>query len=113
SRARRAPRASSGRRSWPSSVSVAASYAEAVARGVVGSSLPKPIAPMKAVTGELPRGEGWAFEIKWDGIRAVAPIGGGRHQLWSSNTIEMPARFPALDGLHEAVGDTSAVLDGE
>lgn len=94
-------------------MSVAASYAEAVARGVVGSSLPKPIAPMKAVTGELPRGEGWAFEIKWDGIRAVAPIGGGRHQLWSSNTIEMTARFPELDGLHEAVGDTSAVLDGE
>jgi ATP-dependent DNA ligase len=26
------------------------------------------IAPMKAVTGELPAGDAWSFEVKWDGM---------------------------------------------
>ena len=30
---------------------------------------------MKAVTGELPTGEGWAAEVKFDGMRIVAAVG--------------------------------------
>jgi bifunctional non-homologous end joining protein LigD len=68
---------------------------------------------MKAVTGDLPIGEGWAYEIKWDGIRAIATIGGGELALWSTNDIDMTVRFPELAGLTEAVGPTPTVLDGE
>jgi bifunctional non-homologous end joining protein LigD len=68
---------------------------------------------MKAVSGDLPHGEGWAFEIKWDGIRAIAEVRDGHLSLWSSNAIEMTVRFPELAGLAGAVGPARAVLDGE
>ena len=33
----------------------------------------KPIAPMEALLAEeLPEGEGWQFEPKWDGFRCIA-----------------------------------------
>jgi bifunctional non-homologous end joining protein LigD len=68
---------------------------------------------MKAVSGDLPHGEGWAFEIKWDGIRAIAEVRDGHLSLWSSNAIEMTVLFPELAGLAGAVGPARAVLDGE
>ena len=39
--------------------------------------MPEHLAPMLATTGGLPRDEeGWAFEIKWDGVRAIAYAAG-------------------------------------
>jgi len=41
--------------------------------------LPARIAPMLAAAGSLPaRDEEWAYEIKWDGVRAVVYVDGGR-----------------------------------
>jgi bifunctional non-homologous end joining protein LigD len=69
---------------------------------------------MKAVAGELPADEdGWAFEIKWDGMRILSFVDGGRVGLQSANLIDVTIRFPELASLHEAVATRTAVLDGE
>jgi bifunctional non-homologous end joining protein LigD len=68
---------------------------------------------MKAVTGELPAGADWAFEVKWDGIRAIATLAGASMRLWSTNTIDMTVRFPELRPLSSSLGGVAAVLDGE
>jgi bifunctional non-homologous end joining protein LigD len=70
--------------------------------------------PMKAVTGTLPANEtGWAFEIKWDGVRVLSLIEDGRVRLRSSNGNDVTARYPELDALREALGAHTVVLDGE
>lgn len=74
---------------------------------------PGSIAPMKAVLGDLPTGEGWAYELKWDGMRIVArcdPTAGPR--LWSANGREVTPSYPELADLGPLVG-VPAVLDGE
>ncbi|MGI9603719.1 MAG: non-homologous end-joining DNA ligase [Acidimicrobiales bacterium] len=71
----------------------------------------KPIRPMKAVNGELPTGDGWVFELKWDGMRVLGHLD-DTTTLRSANEIDISHRFPELENLHEALGAT-AVLDGE
>lgn len=66
---------------------------------------------MLAVTGPLPAGSGWAYELKWDGVRAVAELAGGRLRLFARSGAEITAAYPELAGLAEQVPD--AVLDGE
>jgi bifunctional non-homologous end joining protein LigD len=73
--------------------------------------LPK-YAPMLAVLGELPaKDEGWAFEMKWDGVRAIAYLERGQ-RLLSRNDKDITVAYPELGGLAEAVGGP-VVLDGE
>lgn len=68
---------------------------------------------MLAVTGELPTDDtGWAYEAKWDGVRAVACVGDGELNLWSRLGNLVTASYPELDVLPRLVGAT-AVLDGE
>lgn len=61
-----------------------------------------------AALAEVPRGPGWAYEVKWDGVRVLAETGAGRLRARSGN--EVTAAYPELAGLRE-LGD--AVLDGE
>ncbi len=70
------------------------------------------LAPMKAVTGAVPVEDGWAFEVKWDGMRVLAEIGDDL-VLTSGNGIEVTSRFPELAPLVAHLGGHSAVLDGE
>src|SRR5690242_8335758 len=55
---------------------------------------------------------GWAFEMKWDGIRAITTIQAGGLRILTRNGNDMTARFPELAGLVAAVG-RDALLDGE
>jgi bifunctional non-homologous end joining protein LigD len=73
------------------------------------------IAPMKATSGELPHGDEWAFEIKYDGMRLVAEVDGeaGTLAVRTTNDIDATARFPEIVGLAGAVGPHRVVLDGE
>ncbi len=71
------------------------------------------IVPMKAVPEIMPAGDGWAFELKWDGMRILAHTDGEKVVLRSSNGIDATKRFPELADLPTAVGNRSAVLDGE
>jgi bifunctional non-homologous end joining protein LigD len=76
--------------------------------------VPSYVAPMKAVLGDLPRDDGWTFEIKWDGMRAIACLDrDGTTRLWSGNQIDITHRFPELVDLHAAMEGARCVLDGE
>ncbi|MFC4997316.1 non-homologous end-joining DNA ligase [Dactylosporangium cerinum] len=70
-----------------------------------------PPAPMLASTGPLPSGPGWAYEFKWDGIRAIAIISGGATRLYARSGVEVTAAYPELARIGEGLDDT--VLDGE
>src|SRR5215210_5551043 len=76
--------------------------------------MPEELEPMLARTGPLPADEeGWAFEIKWDGVRAIAYADGGRLRLESRNGRDITPRYPELRELGRALGSRDAVLDGE
>lgn len=70
-----------------------------------------PLKPMLAMTGQLPAGDGWAYEFKWDGVRALADIGAGRQRLYARSGAEITTAYPELIPLAEQVDD--ALLDGE
>jgi bifunctional non-homologous end joining protein LigD len=80
------------------------------------SPAPDPVAPMLATTGDahdVSEGD-WAFEMKWDGIRAVAVVHDGAVTLASRNGNDLTPAYPELQVLAERVdGDGGAVLDGE
>jgi bifunctional non-homologous end joining protein LigD len=76
--------------------------------------MPRRLAPMLARPGELPaEEEGWAYEVKWDGVRAIAYWDGERLRMESRNLNEIGSRYPELAGLAEQLGERRAVLDGE
>ncbi len=76
--------------------------------------MPEGIVPMLARAGELPRPDrGWAYEIKWDGVRALAYCQPGRLRLESRNLIEITDKYPELTELSRVLGSRSAILDGE
>jgi bifunctional non-homologous end joining protein LigD len=76
--------------------------------------LPDRIEPMLARTGELPADDArWAYEIKWDGVRAIGYVDGGRLRLASRNGNDITPRYPELRELGRALAGHEAVLDGE
>ena len=69
---------------------------------------------MRAVLGEMPVDESaWAFEVKWDGVRAMGSIRDGELELRSSNGKDITIRYPELAGVVDQLSGHSAVLDGE
>lgn len=78
-----------------------------------GPAPPERIAPMLATPGPLPRGDGWAYEFKWDGVRAICHTEPGRMTLRTRNMNDVTARYPELHELTRAVGHRRLVLDGE
>jgi bifunctional non-homologous end joining protein LigD len=69
---------------------------------------------MLATTAGLPPDDGaWAYEMKWDGLRAIAEIDHGRLQLWSRTGRDITAGYPELQQLAAAAAVDQAVLDGE
>jgi bifunctional non-homologous end joining protein LigD len=76
--------------------------------------MPERLEPMLARTGELPPDDGrWAYEIKWDGVRAIGYADGGRLRLASRNGRDITPRYPELRELGRALAGREAVLDGE
>ena len=62
---------------------------------------------------DVPAGDAWLHEAKWDGYRLIAQIAKGRARLWSRNEIEWTARAPEIVAALEALDLDDAVLDGE
>jgi bifunctional non-homologous end joining protein LigD len=77
------------------------------------------IKPMLAVAGELPSGpdaDGWALEMKWDGIRAVVYVEddvSDKVVALSRNDRDITVTYPELGAVGPALGGLRAVLDGE
>ena len=76
--------------------------------------MPEALTPMMARNGDLPPDEStWAFEIKWDGVRAVVFSTPGRIRFVSRAGNDITARYPELHRMNRALGMHPAVLDGE
>src|SRR5687768_13118764 len=66
--------------------------------------MPESLEPMLATTGPLPADdERWAYEIKWDGVRAIALIDAGRLRLHARSGRDITGRYPELRPLGESL----------
>jgi len=77
--------------------------------------LPGLVRPMLATPADTlpPDDEHWGFEFKWDGVRAIAYVDGGRCRLLSRNDRDVTVSYPELSALGQGLGGRDAVLDGE
>ena len=77
------------------------------------SAFPKNIAPMLATLVDKPFDEeGWLYEVKWDGYRAVAYLNEGEVNVCSRNNKSFNEKFyPVYNALQQ--WKINAVLDGE
>ena len=73
-----------------------------------------PLEPMEALLVEqLPAGEGWQFEPKWDGFRCLVVRDGDRVDLWSKSGKPLGRYFPEMLALFCRLGTKRFILDGE
>jgi bifunctional non-homologous end joining protein LigD len=77
--------------------------------------MPNGIDPMLAKPGEVPESDSgdWAYEIKWDGIRALGYAKRGEWSMLSRRGEDVSGRYPELAGIAEALADRDAIVDGE
>lgn len=76
--------------------------------------LPATVAPMLATGGVLPVDvDRYAFEYKWDGVRALSLIDGKTIKLLSRNGLDITFKYPELHPLAKALGGRRAIIDGE
>ena len=76
---------------------------------------PRRYQPMLAtLAGEVPKGEGWFHEIKWDGYRIIATVSGGDPELRSRKNQDYTKRFENVSKeLVKALKTPDCVVDGE
>jgi bifunctional non-homologous end joining protein LigD len=55
----------------------------------------------------------WAYEVKWDGVRAVAYLQDGQLRLMSRTDRDITRRYPELAALATSLRAEAVVLDGE
>src|SRR5437899_1638019 len=76
--------------------------------------MPSRVEPMLATLADRPFSDPhWLFEIKWDGVRALARIENGALTLRSRNRIDITQRYPEMASLPTALAARDAILDGE
>jgi ATP-dependent DNA ligase len=76
--------------------------------------LSPPVKPQLAQSSrDLPEGEGWCYEPKWDGFRTIAFREGGEVFLQSRNGRPMNRYFPDVVEQLEAIDADRVVIDGE
>jgi bifunctional non-homologous end joining protein LigD len=75
---------------------------------------PADLRPMLATAGPVPSDDaGWAYEMKWDGLRALAFLAGGTVRLISRTGRDITPAYPELARGPALAGSGQAVLDGE
>jgi len=67
---------------------------------------------MLATTGVLPRGPGWSYEFKWDGVRVISAFDGAGvpPRLYARSGTTVTAAYPEISALSLPEG---SLLDGE
>jgi bifunctional non-homologous end joining protein LigD len=77
--------------------------------------MPEHIVPMLARLSTLPPDdESWGYEIKWDGVRAVAYVPPDKPtRIESRNLNDVTRQYPEAAAVGTALEKRSAVLDGE
>ena len=72
------------------------------------------VEPMAAkVVQQLPEGDQWLYEVKWDGYRALLIKQGTRVQIRSRNNKDLTSGYPAVAAGGARLRAESAVVDGE
>jgi ATP-dependent DNA ligase len=73
-----------------------------------------PIEPMLArLTSDIPEGDGWHYDPKWDGFRSLVFFDGEETYLQSRDLKPLARYFPELQGELSAILSAPVVLDGE
>jgi bifunctional non-homologous end joining protein LigD len=80
---------------------------------MITRTLPDLISPMLATPGPVPTGPGWAYEFKWDGVRAVTYVEDSAVRVLSRNDRDVTASYPELAEAARLLAHHTAVLDGE
>src|SRR3982751_6611469 len=77
------------------------------------SRMPIP-APMEAkLVSDLPEGEGWQFEPKWDGFRAIVRRAGDTVEIFSKSGKPLGRYFPEVVAMLAGLKAKDFLLDGE
>jgi len=83
-------------------------------RGAVRLPFDPPIEPMLAKPADaLPEGDGWLFEPKWDGFRALVFRDGAETLIQSRDLKPLDRYFPELDAPLRSSLPERCVVDGE
>ncbi len=82
--------------------------------GARPAAMPQELEPMLATLAAKPFSDPeWLFEIKWDGIRALAWVEDGRLELRARSGRVITSQYPELAELPQRVQARRALLDGE
>ena len=115
--AHRLPKSKSGRPTKARSTSSPNDAADLnIAKLVSGLPKAKPrfVEPMKPRLVETPpTGGDWLYELKFDGIRAIAVKDGSKVHLLSRNRNELRTRFPEIADAVKKLSTQECVIDGE
>ena len=83
-------------------------------QGASKAAMPTRVEPMLATLAAHAFSDpNWLFEIKWDGVRALAWIDDGAVTLRSRNHIDITTRYPELAALPKVFAARQAIVDGE
>src|ERR1039457_6550053 len=83
-------------------------------KGAQLAEMPASIEPMMAMLADrVPRGEDWLFEVKWDGVRAIAFLDNEEVRLQSRSGLRCERQYPELAVMPHHIAASQAVLDGE
>ncbi|HEV2246186.1 MAG TPA: DNA ligase D [Terriglobia bacterium] len=82
--------------------------------GARKAPMPSHVSPTLAVLAEHPFSDPeWVFEIKWDGVRALARVDRTHLQFRSRRDQNITANYPEFSGLPRQLRVNEAILDGE
>ncbi|HEX2078130.1 MAG TPA: DNA ligase D [Longimicrobium sp.] len=82
--------------------------------GAKKAAFPKPFTPQLAtLVDEVPAGDDWVHELKYDGYRLVAMLRDGEARLITRNGNDWTERFPTVAAALARLPARTAVLDGE
>ena len=77
-------------------------------------AMPERLSPMlPTLVEDVPDGPAWAFEVKWDGVRAIAYGQKGSVRVESRNLLDVTRAYPEVVELGEALSAHDVVLYGE
>jgi bifunctional non-homologous end joining protein LigD len=86
----------------------------AAVKGARKAEMPAALEPMLATLVEkAPRGEEWLYEVKWDGIRAIAFLDSEEVRITSRSGLRCERQYPELAVVPHQIGGQTAILDGE
>ena len=81
---------------------------------IMAPALRPPFPPMEALSvDDIPTGEEWQYEPKWDGFRCLVFRDGNKVELQSKSGQSLTRYFPELVEAVRSVKATAFVLDGE